>query len=538
MSSGPEDSVRFRRKPLAMCLSTVLLAGHIAWADGALAVRRPFLSGTPGTAEPRWLGPHPWWGRTQQAGSAPGAVPAGSVPVTSCDDDGSAGTLRSVIASAVSGDAIDLTQLACSSISLQTGAIEVDVDDLTLLGPGANALSIGAGFASRVFHHTGSGTLTVDALAIVDGLYYNSTPGIDAKGGCIYSAGSVSATNAVVFHCYAFNSVTYMGLAAGGGIFASSTVSIDNSYVANNLAAGFLGRGGGVSANQFTANNSYIGSYFLGNNTYSSGPQGPFRPSPGGGGGAVYTGSATITDSFFIGNTSLRFAQPGGALMLTSGHSTISGSTFFRNQGGGYGGAIYIPSRRRYQGSYVYCGDTTVTISNSTVASNFAQAAGGIYSGCQLSMSNTTVAFNAATGFLTARGGGLVIGGDTELNSTIIAQNRGVGAHPDLDASGNFVPGSFTGRSNLIARPNVAVPRDTIVLVDAMLAPLALNGGMWPTLALLPGSPAIDAGNNNDHLPFDQRGPGYPRVSGARADIGAYEVQASRVDVVFGASFE
>ena len=52
---------------------------------------------------------------------------------------------------------------------------------------------------------------------------------------------------------------------------------------------------------------------------------------------------------------------------------------------------------------------------------------------------------------------------------------------------------------------------------------------MTDTMALLPGSPAIDAGPDpvpdfpgNDN---DQRGPGFPRVVNGKVDVGAYEVQ-------------
>ena len=66
---------------------------------------------------------------------------AASWPVTSCEDDGTPGTLRSVIAAGTTatGDTVDLSALVCtdSLISLQTGAIEIKQDDLTLIGPGA-----------------------------------------------------------------------------------------------------------------------------------------------------------------------------------------------------------------------------------------------------------------------------------------------------------------------------------------------------------------------------------------------------------------
>jgi hypothetical protein len=61
--------------------------------------------------------------------------------------------------------------------------------------------------------------------------------------------------------------------------------------------------------------------------------------------------------------------------------------------------------------------------------------------------------------------------------------------------------------------------------VDVKFGPLADNGGPTMTHALLPGSPAIDAGSNPAGLAFDQRGFNYARVSGTAADVGAFEVQ-------------
>jgi hypothetical protein len=54
-----------------------------------------------------------------------------------------------------------------------------------------------------------------------------------------------------------------------------------------------------------------------------------------------------------------------------------------------------------------------------------------------------------------------------------------------------------------------------------MLGSLTNNGGPTPTIALLAGSPAIDAGSPTAAAPTDQRG--VPRPFGATADIGAYE---------------
>jgi hypothetical protein len=55
---------------------------------------------------------------------------------------------------------------------------------------------------------------------------------------------------------------------------------------------------------------------------------------------------------------------------------------------------------------------------------------------------------------------------------------------------------------------------------DPMLGPLSDNGGPTQTMALLPGSPAIDAGTSCTAT--DQRG--VTRPQGAACEIGAYEV--------------
>ncbi len=77
------------------------------------------------------------------------------------------------------------------------------------------------------------------------------------------------------------------------------------------------------------------------------------------------------------------------------------------------------------------------------------------------------------------------------------------------------------------------LPADTIAS-DPLLAPLADNGGLTWTHALRSGSPAIDHGDAGT-LTTDQRGIGFARVLGARADIGAYE---SNPDEIFGDGFD
>ena len=62
-------------------------------------------------------------------------------------------------------------------------------------------------------------------------------------------------------------------------------------------------------------------------------------------------------------------------------------------------------------------------------------------------------------------------------------------------------------------------------MIDPLFATTtpANNGGPTQTLALSSKSPALGKGSNPDNLPDDQRGPGYPRMTGGLTDIGAFQ---------------
>lgn len=113
--------------------------------------------------------------------------------------------------------------------------------------------------------------------------------------------------------------------------------------------------------------------------------------------------------------------------------------------------------------------------------------------------------------------------------SSIIALNTDspdrLGPEPD-DVVASF---SFTSNTLLQdtdgAESFLAGAAGNLSGLDPRLGPLQDNGGPTPTMALQPGSPAIDAGSNPLDLTADQRG--YKsRVVGAAADMGAYEFGA------------
>ncbi len=127
------------------------------------------------------------------------------------------------------------------------------------------------------------------------------------------------------------------------------------------------------------------------------------------------------------------------------------------------------------------------------------------------------------------------------LTSTIVAGNttlpNGGGSPSDIGGSGSA---SVSGSYNLIGTGGSGgltngVNNNQVGVANPGLDPKGLqsNGGPTQTIALLPGSPAIDAGNNAAVAdppfpgpPFtDQRGAGFLRISGGAVDIGAFEVQ-------------
>ena len=113
-----------------------------------------------------------------------------------------------------------------------------------------------------------------------------------------------------------------------------------------------------------------------------------------------------------------------------------------------------------------------------------------------------------------ATDGGINTVGGTLIN-TLLANNVPSNGSPTIADLGHNL-----SSDNSCSFTNVGSLNNT----DPMLGPLADNGGPTWTVALLPGSPAIDAGDDAAAPPTDQRG--VPRPFGAASDIGAYECSA------------
>jgi len=237
------------------------------------------------------------------------------------------------------------------------------------------------------------------------------------------------------------------------------------------------------------------------------------RNGQGGFGGGILNGSGatlTITNSTISGNS----AAFGGGIFntgpLTIENSTVTGNT--ASEGGG----IYSNS--------------SLTITNSTISSNTVNSdGGGIFNLGTAAITNSTLSNNSA-----GVGGGIFTSGTVEIGDTVftagvsgvnIANNGGtvisLGYNLSSDDGGGFLTG----------------PGDQIN-TDPLLGPLQDNGGPTFTHELLPGSPAIDAGDPNFTPPpfFDQRGPGFDRVVNGRIDKGSFEVQTQTAAIQLQAS--
>jgi hypothetical protein len=247
------------------------------------------------------------------------------------------------------------------------------------------------------------------------------------------------------------------------------------------------------------------------------------------GGGISNRGTLTVSNSALTGN----FAWGLGGGMVNWGTLTVSNSTFSTNYSPNWGGGIgnrgtltvnnsTLSGNEGYIGGGIYnWSGATLIVSNSTVAGNTAgDGGGGIrnddYS--TLTINNCTIAGNSVRhGF----GGGISLQGTSAVRNTIIAGNSATYG-PDVLAEAFGSQGH-----NLIGNTQDSGGYDPTDLlnVDPLVGPLQDNGGPTQTRALLPGSPAIDAGDNTGAPDWDQRGPGFPRIVNGIIDIGSFEVQ-------------
>jgi hypothetical protein len=136
------------------------------------------------------------------------------------------------------------------------------------------------------------------------------------------------------------------------------------------------------------------------------------------------------------------------------------------------------------------------------------------------------VTLSTITGNSAPSGGGIYNVGSVEVSNTIL--NAGASGENIFNNGGTITSLGYNLSSD-DGGGYLTGPGDQIN-TDPLLGPLQDNGGPTFTHALLPSSPAIDAGDPNFNPPpfKDQRDCHFNRVFNGRIDIGSFEVQPPR----------
>jgi hypothetical protein len=214
-----------------------------------------------------------------------------------------------------------------------------------------------------------------------------------------------------------------------------------------------------------------------------------------------------------------------GGAIATEGTLTVSSST--------------LTSNSAYSGGGIYNLYGTLTVTNSTISSNSASgllsSGGGILNFGTVIVSNSTISYNSVhSSAVFSSGGGIDThsGSSLSLQNTIVAGNSISPNTAGPDISGAVVSTSsynligigdgLSGISNGVNGNQIGTPSSPI---DPLLAPLGDYGGPTPTMPLLAGSPALDAGDPTQSGSPDQRG--LPRTGAV--NIGAFQASAASV---------
>jgi hypothetical protein len=392
-----------------------------------------------------------------------------SFTVTNLLDDGSVGSLRWAVgqANTTGGDqTIDFNPIVFGTPQTITlSGTQLELTDTTgtetIVGP-AVGVTVNGNNRSRVFQIDGGVSASISGLTITGG--HNEGRN---QGGGIFNSGTLTLTNCTVSGNNAGSG--YFPF-QGGGIFNSGTLTLTNCTVSGNSSI----YGGGI----FNGGTATLTDCTVSGNSASL--------KYGSGGGILNGGTLTLANCTVSGNSASYF---GGGVdnnnRLSMTNCTVTGNSA-GSGGGGIGGG----------GGLFNTGSATLT--NCTVSGNSASGlsrdGGGILNSGTLTLTDCTVSGNSAVG-----GGGIRSYGTLTLANTIVAGN----------SVGN-VFGSFSGTYNLIGG-------------NPMLAPLGNYGGPTQTMALLPGSPAIDAGDPAQLGVADQRGV----VRSGSVNIGAYQASAT-----------
>ena len=309
------------------------------------------------------------------------------------------------------------------------------------------------------------------------------------------------------------------------GIFATpQTITLTSGELAISDDLTILGTG---ARNLTISGNNISRVFFIGQGTTVTFDSMTFSGGNGiggsssGSGGAIFNegGNLTITNSTVSGSSA-----PFGGGIGNFGTLNVTNSTIWGNESGFEGGGIGNSG--------------TLNVTNSTISGNKSGFEGGGIGnfGILLNVTNSTISGNRSLLNESGAGGGIFsVNTVNHMTNTIVAGNL-AGAVPVandiaalIDNADHNLIGDAGSAGGIVNGVN-----GNIVGVDPKLGPLQFNGGPTMTQALLPGSPAIDAGVASGQT-TDQRGAGFARTydnpdkanasDGDGTDIGAFEVQ-------------
>lgn len=434
-------------------------------------------------------------------------VTSGATKTVTNTNDSGAGSLRAAIADVAPGDTIAFTLDTPNTITLTTDELLID-KSLTITGPGSDLLTVkrsGAkGTSDFGIFQIGAGdlTVTISGLTISNGSAMNFDTGRTNGGGLDNeSSGKVTISKCV------FNA--NQAYFDGGGVcndYYSGALDLTDCLLTENSTV--KGDGGGLAAtgeNQATLLRCTVSSNISGYD-----------------GGGIYNGygAMTITDSTIsdnllpVGTTIASGAGIENIGTLGILRCTIANNTNGKQSGGGLssGGELTVTNS-------TFFGNSAVDDGGAIIAANVAT-----FSDCTITENTASDTYNEI-GYPNG-GGGICAYTSVMLKNTIVAGNHSATTAPDISgyitSQGYNLIGDGTGGFSLI--PAVGDQIGTSAApINPLLGPLADNGGLTQTSALLEASPAIDAGDP-DAPEHDQRG--YDRQDAA-PDIGAFEAGAT-----------